>query len=762
MHYLKRIVLLMQSNYNILRYKTYCTKNHEKLRNASFVKEDSLSLKVTKLVQKLSANFRIKTKHDLVLFTQQLFTKNKFILNKPSLLLTCEKFLKLFVAFLYIKPNIGVFTLNNLNLIIKNIKSSNYKFSALEAASLPKAQIKVNSKADIKKWRKNLTGLKLKTFNSILKNKRFKLSKSYVINNCFVYNSNNLKDKLIELCCNTIFISLIGTKKIFPNELYSYWPENNLLNFQYNWKKISFTLKFINKLDLLDFFSNLKKKIAVLALSQVIPKSDILMYSLLKKLFFRGYCLKIVKFSKSIGAKNVSIKTNNVDVFKVYQGTMVSRILSNLVNFLIIKKLKIVLKNFNMGKKSTKNKIKMQFSTKLYQEKNKKKFDNKKIQFYKKKIRQWNPVSFSNIFKRARIFVYYDRILIVTHLSNKENLNLINKIKNEYYNFGFNFNKAQITFCFYNSKGLSFLGFFLRSYKTTSKHKNNLIKFNCNLEIDTIKIKKKFDVLGVLKDRNLLTGKRDRKKELKNKITQRNNLYFLNKREIKIRNKLICDPKYKVLALLPLITLNLKNIIVFFYYKMLCLKNYYKYCKYTNYLSYFLWVLKMSCYKTLCAKFKINTIKNLFKKFGSNLEKLAITEWVVKLRVVSKKKLFKKLIKEYKHKFGLTYENFNKQVLQIQATTQFYMEKLFCSICGSTVHLELHHVKNILKIHLQILKLKFKYKNLKFLEHNVVDIFKLVHTVKKRKQIVICFNCHVKIYNKTLEKKYLDKFIKLL
>lgn len=750
------MMLLKQNNYNILRYKTYCTKNHKNLRSASFAKEDSLSLKVAQLVQKLSVSFIIKTKHDLVLFTQQLFAKNKFTLNKPSLLLTCKQFLKLFVVFLHIKPNVDIFTLSSINLIIKSIKSSNYKFSALEAFNLPKIQVKINSKADIEKWRKSLVGLKLKNFNCILKSKKFKLGKSYAINNCFVYKSNNLKDKLVELCCNTIIIALIGIKKKFPNELYSYWPKNNLLNFQYNWKKISFLFKFINKLDLLDFFFNLKKNLAIRAFSQIIPKSDILMYSLLKKLFFRGYYLKIVRFSKSIGAKKVLSKINNFGIFKVYQGTTVSRLLSSLVNFLIIKKLKIVLKNFNIG---VKTKVKMQFFRKLYKEKNKKKFDNKKIQFYKKKIAQWNLVGFSNIFKRALIFIYYGCILIVTHLTNTENLNLINKIKQIYYNFGFNFNlkKAQTVFCFYSSKGVSFLGFYLKNHKFTTKYKNNLIQFGSNLEIDISKVKKKLDILGVLKSRTLLTGKRDRKKELKNKIKQRNNLYFLSKKAKKIRNKLIYDPNCKVLALLPLITLNLKNILVFFYYKMLCLKNYYKYCKYTSYLSYFLWALKISCYKTLCAKFKINTVKNLFKKFGGNLEKLNVTKWVSKLRLVSKN-----FLNKYKYKFELTYENFSKQVLQIQTTTQFHMEKLFCSICGSVVHLQLYYLKNISEIHSQILKLKFKYKNFKFLEHSVVNIFKLVHIVKKRKQITICFYCYVKIYHKILEKKYLNKFIKLL
>ena len=62
----------------------------------------------------------------------------------------------------------------------------------------------------------------------------------------------------------------------------------------------------------------------------------------------------------------------------------------------------------------------------------------------------------------------------------------------------------------------------------------------------------------------------------------------------------------------------------------------------------------------------------------------------------------------------------------------------------------------------QIAKLKFKYKNSKFLEHNTNDVFKLIHITKKHKQIMICNNCNKKIYNKTLEKKHLNQFIKFL
>ena len=60
-------MLFRQNKNNTVGYKIYCkkNKNEKKFGDASFVKEDSLNLKVTKLVQELKMNF----KNDLMLFS---------------------------------------------------------------------------------------------------------------------------------------------------------------------------------------------------------------------------------------------------------------------------------------------------------------------------------------------------------------------------------------------------------------------------------------------------------------------------------------------------------------------------------------------------------------------------------------------------------------------------------------------------------------------------------------------------------------------
>jgi hypothetical protein len=124
--------------------------------------------------------------------------------------------------------------------------------------------------------------------------------------------------------------------------------------------------------------------------------------------------------------------------------------------------------------------------------------------------------------------------------------------------------------------------------------------------------------------------------------------------------------------------------------------------------------------------------------------------------------LFSKLEKKNLHKYNLIYENFKKQFFKLQTNVQFDFKKLLCIICNSTKNLELYYVQNFVEIRAQIFKLKFKYKNFKFLEHNNKNIIKLIHYVKKYKQIVFCYKCHIKINNKTLKKNYLEKFIRLL
>lgn len=746
--------------------KTMIRSNKKNLKDASFVKEDSLCLKVKKLVQELALNFKIKTKNDLELFTETLLSKNEFIFNKPSLLLTCNDFLKVALILLN-KSSFGTFKLDSIKEITKNLKKTNYKFSTLKAYNIPKDQIKINSKADINKWRKILKDRKLNNLNKILKSKRFKLGKTYSISNRLVFDCVNLKDKLIELSCNIIFNALIKIKKLHPKELYSYSSLNTNLNFQYDWSKTSFTPRYINKLDVSEFFLSLKKKFVILGINQIIPKSDILFYSLLKNLFTRGYKLKIARFSKRIGSKKILRKNFNVSIFKVYQGTVLAPVVSNLVNFLIIKELNKLLLNFNSGKRTKKNKIKEQYSKKLYKEKNKKTPNMDKIKLYKKKIYKIKPIVFSNNFKRAKIFIYCDDLLLLTHLSKKQNLTLIDNVKQIYNKFSLKFNpdKIKLTYCFNNNNGISFLGFYLRGPNIIGRNKKNFIKSNCRIGIDTIKLRNKLDILGILKKRLILTGNRDRNKELKNKKKKRHNIYMLSQNEKKIRNKLIFDPNYKVLPLLPIATLSPKNILLFFYHKMQGLVNYFKYCDYTSYLQYFLWTFKMSCLKTFCAKFRVRTVKGLFRKFDENLKKLNVNALFCKLEKLSQNNVFEKLRlrkADVLKSSNVNYETFKKNLFPIQISTQSDLEKLFCVICNSTDNLELHHVKNIASIRSGIKKLMFNYKNTKFLEHNAKSIFNLIHIAKKRKQIVVCFNCHVKIHNKTIEKQFLDKFIKKL
>lgn len=702
--------------------------------------------------------------NDLIKYTTNLLKKDENLKKKPSLLLTDKNFLLKHTPLLK-KKSEGFISDKQINNAINLITKTNYRFSVLIGSNLPKNIVLIKNKKDIVILKRNLTGSKLIKLNKILNNKRFKFNRKYILDYRLIFNNKNLIDKLIELTIKTVIEALIAVHKAHPDNLYSYSNIKTINDFIYDFKKISYNTRFFNKIDVSNFFPSIKKKFLIQSLQEIVPKSDIIFYSLVKNFLLRGYKIKIARFSKRIGSKKIINKELNTSKPTVYQGTVLAPIFSNLVNILIIKEINKILPSYHRGAASKKNKIKTNLSSRLNKLKNKKNPDLLKIKKTKKRISKIKSSVYNSNFKRAKFFLYSDDLLLVTHLNKKDNSELVKKIISIYNKFGFKINndKIIIKFVFNNNNGLSYLGFYLRGNNVMGGTKNNAIKSNLRLSIDTVKIRQKFEILGIISNRLVTTAIRDRNKNIKNLIVKKNNLKNLTNKQKTIRNKLIYDPNYKTLALLPLTTLNATDIIKFFYYKAIGLISYYKYCEYSNYLSYFVWILKMSAFKTLCAKFKCRTVKALFRKFGTNLEKIIKKKDIfLKFNNINKDIEFVKIKKKNNNEFNdvLNYENVFDNYHKIQINTQKSLEKLNCIICGSKENLEWHHVKNIKKIRNKIEQLKFKYNNYKFLEHNAKELFELIHCSKNAKQILVCHNCHVGIHNKTIDKNLIIKLIK--
>ena len=737
--------------------------NHNvKKKIKSFCKENRLNFNTNLFYEAPSINI-IKTKHKLIEYTVLILKKNDLILNKPSYLLTCCDYLSKH-SFLLRKKSTDTINFNELTEITNSIKNNKYKFSPLNADSMPKNIVIIKNRADIIKLKKTLTGKKLRNLIKIIKNKKFKFNKKYVIANKLTFNCVNLYDKLIQYAINTIIEALIIIKNLLPAELYSYNSQNTIPKFLLNWTKISYTTRFINKLDITDFFNSLNKKVIINAFNLLISKKDIVFFSILKKILMSGYTLKIAWISRNVGSKKIIKKTYNQNIYKIYQGTVLAPIASNLVNILILNDIKKILIKYNYGTWTRKNKIKHNVSNWIYKEKKKIIPDIKKLKKLRLKLIKTKSTVFTNQFGWANIFLYCDDLILVTHLNNKKNNELRNKIINIYkkYKLEVNKEKSKTVFCFRNNKGVSFLGFYLRGPNIIGRTKNNTIKSNCWASIDTIKIKNRFIMLGILTPRNLPTGTWDWSKNYKNLQIKLKNLKLLSSREIKLRNKLIYDPNYKILALLPLAALEASSILKYFYYKMLGLINYFKFCHFGSYLAYFVWILRTSCYKTLCAKFKVRTIKGLFRKFGKYLEELKINKnFFLKFNNLNKNISNIRISEVTKINDYIDYEKFFDNFNKIQINTQSDAIKLKCDLCDDiSNNLELHHLKSVSKLWKKIKNLKFKYRNTKYLENNANEVFKLIHLSKNRKQIVVCKNCHVNIHNKTLKKSLLLKLAK--
>ena len=706
---------------------------NKKLWKAIFVKKISQILFTTKVVYESHSNYNITTKHELIKYTVLILKKNSLLLNKPSYLLTCWNFLNKHLFLLGKKNNVNPSELIHLwNSILK----TKYKFAPLKATNIFKDIILIKKKSDVIWLKKILTGQKLKNLIKIINHKKFKLNKKYILTNKLIFNCTNFNDKLLQFAINSIIEALIVIKKKVPNQLYSFNHKNTIYNFMSNWKKIPYIIRFFNKLNVCDFFSSLTKKVVNQAFNLIIAKNDIIFYTLLKKLLNCGYVLNIANISKQIGSKKIKKKIYNQNNYNVYQGTVLSTIISNLVNMLILNDIKAVLINYNYITDINTNKLK------------------DKIKFN----------IFLTKFARANVFLYFDDLLLVTYLNNKLNTELINKIVNVYSKYKLKINKTNIktVFCYNNNNGISFLGFYLWNLNLTCWTKNYTIKSSCWLAINTIKIKNNLILLGILAPKNLPTGKRNWSANYKNLQKTKKNLKLLTNKETKYWNKLTFDFNYKTLALLPLVVLPINDILKFFYYKMINLINYYKFCDYSSYLSYFIWVLKISCFKTICAKYKIKTIKKLFLKFGANLQKLEINKnFFTKFNDLQKNIPNLSLKQKFNNNYINDYQLFFTSFINLQINTQSSKIKLECDLCYKKENnLKLHFVKNISSLKKKIKNLKFQYKNFKFLEDNSNEILKLIHLINYRKQIVICFNCYFNSYNKTLKKTLLAKLIK--
>ena len=322
-----------------------------------------------------------------------------------------------------------------------------------------------------------------------------------------------------------------------------------------------------------------------------------------------------------------------------------------------------------------------------------------------------------------------------------------------YNEFGFVFNEDKVNIVENAKKPISFLGFEImesKVYKFTKKQRQKskiIIRPNKKAIIEQLVTQ------NILMDRYDLIpyAVKDSKKHQKNVRLKRKN-------EI---TTWAIDKKYKVLHYAPCLNEPPQKIIDYFNSKMYGLQSYYKYCDQYYILSQIFSMLRFSCFKTLANKYRCGTVRKLHNKFGENLEKI-VKRYIMKLD--TKKIPITRYLKNKKKNISdgnQIYEIFlkNQNSIWLSDTESAFGS---CFICNTDKNLESHHVKSIKDLRSKIKPYKYNYYNYKYVLENPKQFFNIVHIIRNRKQVTLCFQCHSEIHNGTIESNTVIRAIKKL
>lgn len=168
------------------------------------------------------------------------------------------------------------------------------------------------------------------------------------------------------------------------------------------------------------------------------------------------------------------------------------------------------------------------------------------------------------------------------------------------------------------------------------------------------------------------------------------------------------------------------DILAFYNAKMRGLLNFYSFASNRNKLGRILWYLRASCALTLARKYKLQTMRKAFNKFGIKL-KCPSTD----LEIYVPESL--KALHNYKKRdsgpspYTIISKSWSSKL------TQTSLGKA-CVVCGTTVNIEMHHVKSVKDV------------RSKYLSKETVSVARFAGAVL-RKQVPLC-SYHHQLYHK--------------
>jgi len=171
--------------------------------------------------------------------------------------------------------------------------------------------------------------------------------------------------------------------------------------------------------------------------------------------------------------------------------------------------------------------------------------------------------------------------------------------------------------------------------------------------------------------------------------------------------------------------------------------NYYSFANNHKSLGSILHGLKFSCARTLALKYKLRHSSKVFRKFGSKLKKSRESE--IELYIPKTFKPLKKFKINVVEPDQVIFSNWNNKLTKSNLSKQ-------CIICGSTNHIEMHHIRKV-----RDLKSKLRKKS--------TDFFRFQMAAINRKQVPLCVEHHKALHNNSLshdERELFKENIQLL
>ena len=170
--------------------------------------------------------------------------------------------------------------------------------------------------------------------------------------------------------------------------------------------------------------------------------------------------------------------------------------------------------------------------------------------------------------------------------------------------------------------------------------------------------------------------------------------------------------------------------------------NYYSFANNRKSLGSFVHGLKLSCARTLALKYKLRHASKVYRRFGS---KLKSSDGNVELFIPTTFKAIKRFSRNVPIPDNVILSNWNNKLTKSNLFKQ-------CVICGSSDHVQMHHVRKIRDI-----KDKARRKKM--------DFFTMQMAAINRKQIPLCSFHHKALHNNTLstsERELFESNVKLL